>query len=285
MEKITTIPHFPPRPASANKGTFGTVLVVGGSRGMAGAAALAGRAALAGGAGLVRLAVPNRILETVAALAPACTTLPLSETPAGRLHPRAAVEVLRAAREATVLAIGPGLGCDSDTVLFVRSLLENLDTPAVVDADALNCLAKIGGLAGLVKRPETMVITPHPGEAGRLLRMTVKEIQADRERAAEQLAAGGVVALLKGQGTIVTDGRRLYVNQTGNPGMATGGAGDVLTGLIAALIAQGLSGFDAAVLGAHVHGAAGDAAARELGQVSLTAEDILRCLPGAISVE
>jgi len=285
MDRITTIPHLPPRPAAANKGTFGTVLVVGGSRGLAGAAALAGRAALAGGAGLVRIAVPNRILDTVAALAPDCTTLPLSDTPAGRMHPRAAVEVLRAASEATVLALGPGLGCDSDTVFFVRSLLENLDMPAVVDADALNCLAKIGGLAALVRRPPTLVITPHPGEAARLLRTTTGEIQADRERAAAQLAAGGVVALLKGQGTIVTDGRRIYVNQTGNPGLATGGAGDVLTGLIAALVGQGLSGFDAAVLGAHVHGAAGDIAARELGQVSMTAEDILRCLPGAIAVE
>jgi NAD(P)H-hydrate epimerase len=284
MDRITAIPHLPPRSASANKGTFGTVLVVGGSRGMAGAAALAGRAALAGGAGLVRLAVPDRILDTVAALAPDCTTLPLSDTPAGRVHPRAAVEVLRAAQGATVLALGPGLGCDSDTVLFVRSLLENLDTPTVVDADALNCLAKIGGLPALVRRPTTLIITPHPGEAARLLGTSIAEIQADRERAAERLAAGGIVALLKGQGTIVTDGFRIYVNQTGNPGMATGGAGDVLTGLIAALVGQGLSGFDAAVLGAHVHGAAGDAAARELGQVSLTAENILSCLPGAISV-
>jgi NAD(P)H-hydrate epimerase len=285
MERITELPQLPPRPASAHKGTFGTVLVVGGSRGLAGAVSLAGRAALEGGAGLARLAVPGRILDSVAAMAPACTTVPLADTPAGRLDPRAAGEALRAAREADVVALGPGLGCDSDTIMFTRAFLENLDKPAVVDADALNAISKIGGLAALTNRPATLVVTPHPGEAARLLRTTISEVQHNREAAAVRLAESGAVALLKGQGTIVTDGKRVYVNDTGNPGMATGGAGDVLTGLIAALLAQGLSGFDAAALGAYVHGLAGDLAARELGQASVTAEDILRCLPRAFSLK
>jgi len=289
MERVTELPKRPPRPAESHKGTFGTVLVVGGSRGMAGAAALAGRAALAGGAGLARLAVPDRILDTVAALAAPCTTLPLACSPAGRLHPRAAVEVLRALADADVLALGPGLGCDSDTTMFVRGVLENIgtetaDRTVVADADALNCLARIGGLAALSSRPGTMVITPHPGEAARLLRCSAQDIQGDREAAASRLAESGAVVLLKGQGTVVTDGRRLCVNTTGNSGLATGGTGDVLTGLIAALLAQGLSGFDAAVLGAHYHGLAGDLAARRKGEAAMTAEDVLNCLPEALLV-
>jgi NAD(P)H-hydrate epimerase len=285
MERVTTLPQLPPRPADGHKGTFGTVLVAGGSRGLAGAVALAGRAALAGGAGLARLAVPDRILDTVAQMAPTCTMLPLPCTPAGRLHPRAAIEILRALAKADVLALGPGLGCDSDTTMVVRGVLENIggpdapDKPVVVDADALNCLARIGGLEQLVSKPATLVVTPHPGEAARLLRTTAESVERDREAAAAKLAASGAIALLKGRGTVVTDGRRVYVNQTGNSGLATGGSGDVLTGLLAALLAQGLSGFDAAVLAAHLHGLAGDRAAREKGEASMTAEDVLNCLP------
>lgn len=282
MERVTEVPALPVRPASGHKGTFGTVLIVGGSRGMAGAVALAGRAALAGGAGLARLAVPGGALDAVATMAPICTTLPLPETPAGRLHPRAAVEIIRAAGEADVVAIGPGLGCDSDTVMVVRAVLENVARPVVADADALNALAEAGGLSVLTSHPPIFVVTPHPGEAARLLRTSAGEIQHDREAAAGRLAAGGAVALLKGQGTVVTDGKRIYVNQTGNSGMATGGSGDVLTGLLAALLAQGMSGFDAAVLAAHVHGRAGDRAAAEIGASSVTAEEILRCLPESL---
>jgi ADP-dependent NAD(P)H-hydrate dehydratase len=282
MERVTEVPAPPVRPASGHKGTFGTVLVVGGSRGMAGAAALAGRAALAGGAGLARLAVPGSALHTVAAMAPICTTLALPETPAGRLHGRAAVEIIRAAGSADVLAIGPGLGCDSDTVMVVRSVIENVSTPVVADADALNALAEAGGLSVLTSHPETFIVTPHPGEAARLLWTGAGEIQGDREAAAGRLAAGGAVVLLKGQGTVVTDGRRIYVNQTGNSGMATAGSGDVLTGLLAALVAQGMGGFDAAVLAAQVHGRAGDRASAETCEASITAEDILRCLPESL---
>ncbi|NIA22406.1 MAG: NAD(P)H-hydrate dehydratase [Anaerolineaceae bacterium] len=281
MERITRVPALPDRPASGHKGTFGTVLIVGGSRGMAGAVALAGRAALVGGAGLARLAVPGSVLDTVATMAPACTTLALPETPAGRLHPRAAVEILRLAGGADVLAVGPGLGCDSDTVMVVRAVLENVARPVVADADGLNALAAAGGLSVLTSRPETFVITPHPGEAGRLLGTSAGRVQSDREAAAGQLAAGGTVVLLKGQATIVTDGRRIYVNSTGNSGLATGGSGDVLTGLLASLIGQGMSGFEAAVLAVHLHGRAGDRAAAEIGEASLTAEEILRCLPAA----
>jgi len=281
MEQITRLPPFPPRPASGHKGTFGTVLVGGGSRGMAGAVALAGRAALVSGAGLARLAVPDAIFDTVAAMAPCCTTVPLPGTPSGRLHPQSAIDVLRAAAEATVVALGPGLGCDCDTIMAVRGIVENLDRPLIMDADALNAVARIGGLQALVSKPGVTIITPHPGEAARLLRTTTASVQADRETAAARLAEAGVTVLLKGQGTLVTDGRRLYVNHTGNSGMATGGSGDVLTGVVAALVAQGMSGFEAAVLAAHVHGAAGDLAAKQDGEAAVTAESILRCLPAA----
>ena len=284
MQRVTQVPSLPPRRSAAHKGSFGTVLVVGGSRGMAGAAALAGRAALEGGCGLSRLAVPGCLLDTVAAMAPACTTLPVAGTPRGRLHPRSAVEVLRALRAADVLAIGPGLGCDGSTTMAVRSILENSDRPTVVDADALNCLARIGGLGGLTSKPATLVITPHPGEAARLLGVPTDEVQAARQTAAARLATEGVVVLLKGQGTVVTDGHQVYINETGNAGMATGGSGDVLTGLVAALLAQGMEGFDAAVLAAHVHGAAGDRAAEEKGQASVTAESVLRCLGSSLLI-
>jgi ADP-dependent NAD(P)H-hydrate dehydratase len=284
MERVTGVPSLPPRRSAAHKGSFGTVLVVGGSRGMAGAAALAGRAALEGGCGLARVAVPGCVLDSVAAMAPACTTLPLAGTPRGRLHPRSAVEVLRALDTADVLAIGPGLGCDGSTTMAVRSILENTDRATVVDADALNCLARVGGIGGLTSKPATLVITPHPGEAARLLGITTDEVQADRQAAAARLAADGTIVLLKGQGTVVTDGYRMYVNKTGNAGMATGGSGDVLTGLVAALLAQGMHGFDAAVLAAHVHGVAGDRAAEEQGQASVTAESVLHCLGQSLLV-
>jgi len=282
MQRITDIPKPPARPADAHKGTAGLVLVVAGSRGMAGAAALVGNAALRGGAGLVRIATADAALDTVAGLAPCCTTAPLPDDGVC-LAPPAAAAVIDLADGQDTLAIGPGLGRTDGVAAVVREVLSAVRVPVVLDADGLNVLA--GDARGVLARaPGPVILTPHPGEAARLLGSSAGDVQADREAAAAALADMAEVAVLKGAGTVVTDGSRLYVNATGNPGMATAGAGDVLTGLMAALVAAGMQAFDAAVLAVWAHGRAGDLAAERRGVLGLTATDILDCVPQALRV-
>jgi ADP-dependent NAD(P)H-hydrate dehydratase len=277
---ITEVPHLPPRPADANKGTFGRVLVVAGSRGMSGAAVLCAGAALRGGAGLVRLAVPAGLLPLVAPANPCYLTAPLPEDAAGRLAAAARDEVLELLRTSTAAAIGPGLGRSPELAALLREVVARTVTPLVLDADALNELAsQVSVLRG---RQGPLVLTPHPGEFGRLTGLAIPAVQADRAGHARRFAAeNGVVVVLKGHGTVVTDGRRLYVNSTGNPGMATGGTGDVLAGLAAALLAQGLETFAAAQFAVYLHGLAGDLARDDLGETSLIASDLLDYLPRA----
>ncbi|MCX5674011.1 MAG: NAD(P)H-hydrate dehydratase [Planctomycetota bacterium] len=280
MERYNVIPKPPVRPADAHKGTAGLVLIVAGSRGMAGAAALTGLAALRAGAGLVRIATPDRVLDTVAGLAPCCTTSPLPDDGA-HLAREAAQVVLKLAEGQHAIAMGPGLGQTDGVAGVVQAVLAHAAIPVVLDADGLNVLGRHAHIAFKAARAP-IIITPHPGEAARLLGVTTQEVQADREAAAARLAALGAVAVLKGRGTVVTDGNRLYVNTTGNPGMATGGAGDVLTGMLAALVAGGMKPFEAAVLAAWAHGRAGDLAAQRRGILGLTALDILDCVPQAL---
>src|SRR5262245_24289768 len=279
-EKVHALPLLAARPADANKGNFGRVLIVAGSRGMSGAAVLCGSAALRGGAGLVRVAVPESVLPLVAVGNPCFMTAPLPEDAQGRLSVAARDELLELARANTVMAVGPGLGRSSNLTALVLSLIEQTQTPLVVDADGLNALQ--GQVVRLRGRAASLILTPHPGEFARLLGSEVAAVQSDRQRLAVEFAAEhGLVVVLKGHGTIVTDGRRVYVNTTGNPGMATGGTGDVLTGLVAALLGQGLEAFAAAQLGVYLHGSAGDLARDELGEVSLIASDLLTYLPRA----
>ena len=280
MNPYRLIPKPPTRPADAHKGTAGLVLVVAGSRGMAGAAALAGNAALRAGAGLVKIATADSALDTVAGLAPCCTTAPLPDDGASITRDAAEV-VLGMAKGWHVIAMGPGLGQTEGVTAVVLATLAHSKIPIILDADGLNSLGVHAG-AALKQRQAAVVVTPHPGEAARLLGITPKEVQADREGAAARLAALGAVAVLKGHGTVVCDGQRIYINETGNPGMATAGAGDVLTGLLAALIAAGMPPFEAAVLAAWAHGRAGDLAAEKLGILGLTALDILSCVPQAL---
>ena len=282
MNRVTEVPRPPQRPADAHKGTAGLVLVVAGSRGMAGAAALVGNAALRGGAGLVRIATPDSALDTVAALAPCCTTAPLPDDGAC-LAREAAPVILRWAAGQNAVAMGPGLGQTEGVTAVVHQVLARAGAPIILDADGLNVLGT-HAFASLKGAGAPVVVTPHPGEAARLLGMSAKDVQADREGAAAALAGMAPVAVLKGAGTVVCDGRRMYVNTTGNPGMATGGAGDVLTGLMAALAASGMDLFDAAVLAVWAHGRAGDLAAARLGILGLTALDILGCVPEALRV-
>lgn len=280
---------MPGRAADAHKGDFGRVLVVGGSRGMVGAVALAANAALRGGAGLVTFAAPETIQLSVATLCPCATSIPLTCNVDGGLSAKAVRQILTAADACDVLAVGPGMGVGMVQRNIVQSVLEQA-RPVVLDADGLNHLAGIEDWPA--RRRCRLVLTPHPGEFGRLRDVAIADVQADRVQQAAAAArqwtdvrtedCPDLVCVLKGAGTVVTDGGRAYVNKTGNPGMATGGSGDVLTGLIAALIGQGLSPFDAACLGVNVHGSAGDLAAGQLGQASLTASDILENLPAAL---
>lgn len=279
---INELPRLPRRPTAGHKGTFGRVLVVAGSRDMAGAAVLCGRAALRGGAGLVRVACPAGVQPVVAVGHPCYTTAGIRQHTDGTFAEGAAADVIELGKAADVLAVGPGLGQTPDVGPLVRELLAGLPgKPTVLDADGLNALAPFTD--EFRGRPAPLVLTPHPGEFARLIGSSINEVQANRESHAVAFAERfGVILLLKGSGTLVTDGRRLYRNSTGNPGMATGGSGDVLTGLIAALIGQGIDPFDAAVLGAWAHGRAGDLGAMALGQIALTAVDLLDQLPAAL---
>lgn len=282
LESIDTIPKLPPRPRDSHKGRFGTVLVVAGSRGMAGAAALCGAAALRSGAGLVRVATAAEVQPVVAGFEPSYMTYPLPCDESGLIdfgRARPALEGLIAT--ASVVAVGPGLGQSQETRQLVRFLLTETDRPLIVDADALNVLVGQTDLLGALKRP--VILTPHPGEFARLIGKAVDEVQADRVRLAAAMAAASetLVVVLKGSGTVVTDGRRYYINTTGNPGMASGGTGDVLTGVIAAILAQKLPAFDAARLGVFIHGLAGDVARDHHGEVGMIAGDIVDALPDA----
>lgn len=281
MKETTLLPSLPPRPPDAHKGTFGSVLVVGGSREMSGAAALAGLAALRAGAGLATVAVPAGVQGVVAGRATCCLTAALPDTRSGALRPSALAQVLLLAGQNTAMALGTGMGRHPATMHFVREAVRKAPLPLVVDADGLNALAE--DLSALHGAPAPRILTPHPGEMARLCGLvSAADVQRDRLGLASRFARqSGCVVVLKGRGTVVADGERCFVNSTGNPGMATGGSGDVLTGVVAALLAQGLPPFDAAALGAYVHGLAGDLAADETGQVSLMAEDILDALPRA----
>lgn len=273
MHRISELPPPPPRPSDAHKGTFGRVLVIAGSVGMSGAAVLAGRAALRGGAGLVYVAAPRSILPIIAAGEPSYLTIPLDEAEDGG-PARSARELLQnRVSEMSSVAIGPGGGRSPSFVRLVRKLYRDAPLPLVVDADGLNALAAAPSACSRHAGPR--VLTPHPGEFARLTQTPIGAESAQREAAALQFAAAqGVVLVLKGAGTVVTDGERLYVNTTGNSGLATGGTGDVLTGLIAALLAQGMTAFEGAQLGVWMHGRAGDLLAERCSQPGLIASDL-----------
>jgi len=249
---------------------------------MAGAIALAGMSCLRSGAGLVKLAVPECVLNCVAGFEPAYMTVPLACDSAGRLVIKALDQLQPLLEAATCIAVGPGLSRSDELTQLVRRLYTTVSRPMVIDADGLNALATSDkGLAGAAG---PRILTPHPGEFARLAKMPAdqKPSRDEQQAAAFQLASEHKLTIvLKGHRTYITDGTREAFNTTGNPGMATGGTGDVLTGIITALVCQGLSPFDAAVLSAHVHGLAGDLAAATLGEVSLIATDLVHHLPQA----
>jgi NAD(P)H-hydrate epimerase len=281
MQVIDTIPKLKPRAIDAHKGDFGKVCIIAGSTGMSGAAALAGRAALRAGAGLVRVATPKSVLPIVASIEPSFTTIALPEDSLGRISAKAINPVLEAAGENDCLAFGPGLGISGALRSLLETLLEQDRLRLIIDADGLNNLAGIKDWPTGLKA--SLILTPHPGEMKRLWSALLREpLPNDRQQQAVQLAQKTkTIVALKGAGTVVTDGQKVYINKTGNPGMATAGSGDVLTGIITALAGQGLNNFDAAVLGVYIHGLAADIAAESLGQTCLIATDIIDALPEA----
>ena len=273
------LPAPPPRRHTASKRDFGRVLVVGGSRGMAGAPALSASAALKSGTGLVEAVVPEPVVAITAGFDPCVMTRGLVATDAGTFAAGAVAEIMEAGGRASALAIGPGLGRSSEVAGLVATLWRDVGVPVVFDADALWALSLLDTAARRV-HAGPRVVTPHAGEMLRLAgRDPAGPDATDRDllvRLAREFAAeSGAVVLLKGAGTLVVGSGREAVNETGNPGMATAGTGDVLTGVVAALLAQGMDSFAAARLAAWVHGAAGDAAAADLGQISMTARDLL----------
>ncbi len=263
-----------PRPVDAHKGDFGHALLVAGGRGTAGAAVLAARGALRGGAGLVTVAVPAPVLATVDGASLESMTLGLAAGPEG-LAEDAADELLAAAAGKQVVAIGPGLGLAETTLAVVRRVALACGLPLVLDADGISAFA--GRAEVLAGRTAATVLTPHPGELGRLFGIGSAEVQEDRPAAARRAAAAAhAVVVLKGHQTVVAaPAGEVWINPTGNPGMATGGSGDVLTGLVASLLAQGYDAVAAAQLAVYVHGLAGDLAAAAVGETALVAGDLV----------
>jgi len=273
-----------PRPRDSNKGMFGHVLIIGGSFGKSGAAGMAGMAALRAGAGLSTVATPARVLSSVASFAAELMTEPLAETAAGSIA-LAAAESGRftdLAKPMTVVAIGPGIGRDPETVQFVHEAVRQTKVPLVLDADGLNAFEGQTNLLDGRQRP--LVLTPHPGEMARLAGISIKAVQSDRLNVARSFARDHhLVLVLKGDRTIIAfpDGSA-WVNPTGNPGMATGGTGDILTGMTAGVIAQMPNDYArAAIAAVYLHGLAGDVAAERMGEHSLVATDLLHGLPEA----
>jgi NAD(P)H-hydrate epimerase len=268
------------RDENSNKGDFGKVLVIGGSRGKSGAAAMAGSAALRSGAGLVTVATASSALAMVASAMPELMTEALTETREGSIAQQDLSQILKGK---TVLAIGPGLTTQAETSAFVRAIVSSSTIPVVLDADGLNAfVTQVQELAG---DGQGIIITPHPGEMSRLTGHDIRYVLENRIEVARQFAVDHkVYVVLKGfRTTIATTDGSIYINPTGNPGMATGGTGDILTGMIAGLIAQeNLGDFvERLCLAVYLHGLSGDLAAEEVGEECMVATDLLRFLPNA----
>jgi NAD(P)H-hydrate epimerase len=283
---------LPRRDPAGHKGDYGHVLVVAGAPGKSGAAVMTARAAVRGGAGLVTAAVPEPLVHVVDAGSVESMTVPLACGPQGQVTAAAVEAILAAAEGKDVVALGPGLGQDEETFAAIRDAVLRCPLPLVLDADGLNAFA--GRLDELAGRGAPTVLTPHPGELGRLLGSSAGEVQADRVGAARRAAArSGCIVVLKGHQTLVAapspgEGDSepppgVWVCPTGNPGMASGGSGDVLTGLTAALLAQLGDAAGAARFAVYVHGLAGDLAAERIGEVPLAASDLIDALPAAFA--
>lgn len=269
------------RPDDSNKGTLGSLLCICGSYGMAGAAIMAGKAALRCGIGLLKIAVPKSIYPVCATNILESVYYPLEETSNGVISSKNTDFLLEMCEKSSAVVIGCGLSVCDDTTNLVQSVITNCKKPLVIDADALNCICNKPEILKNLKAPA--IITPHPGEMARLLHSTPKTVNSNRENTAINFAKKfGVVTVLKGAGTIIAspDGE-VYINHTGNSGMATGGSGDVLSGIIGSLLAQGAAPINAAAAGVFLHGTIGDLAAEKLGKISMLPTDMIDMIPTA----
>jgi len=273
------LPKLSARLPESHKGDFGRVLLVGASRGMTGSISLAGMAALRSGAGLVTLAVPDICQDVVASFEPSYMTVGLPSDGEGRLAASAEGRIVDRAEQSTAMALGPGLGSSSELERLVSSLYRRVELPMIVDADGLNSLA--AAEVPLADHAGARILTPHPGEFARIVGGALNDKER-RRRAIEIAAAGNLVLVVKGHRTLTTDGTRQATNPTGSPALATGGTGDVLTGVITALLCQGLEPFEAAQLGVYVHGRAGDLAGEKWGELGAIARDLIDLLPEAL---
>lgn len=269
------------RPDDANKGTLGSLLCICGCYGMAGAAIMAGKAALRCGLGLLKTALPKSIYPIAAGAIFESVFFPLDETPDGKISKSNIDFLLCESEKSSAVLIGCGLSVCNDTEELVNSFIENCTKPLVLDADALNCVAKNTDILKKAKAP--IIITPHPGEMARLVKSTPKAVNENRaEITADFAKRYGVVTVLKGSGTIIAspDGK-ILINRTGNSGMATGGSGDVLAGMAGSLLAQGAKAFNAASAAVYLHGLAGDLTAEKLGRISMLPTDLIDEIPQA----
>ena len=271
---------FKERKADTNKGDYGRVALIGGSTGMSGSCFLSSSAALRTGSGLTYTIVPKSISEILQIKSLENIVIPI-ETRDGEFNKNSAVEVLEKTKKMNGIGIGPGMGQGEGIYSFLETILPEVKKPTIIDADGLNALSHNTDL--LKDCPQDIIVTPHPLEMARLLHTTVEEVEKSRKEIAQDFARTyQCTVLLKGNRTIVTNGKELYLNKTGNPGMATAGSGDVLTGIILSLLGQGYSSMDAGKIGAYIHGMAGDFAKNELGESSLIASDLIRYLPSVL---
>jgi NAD(P)H-hydrate epimerase len=273
------------RSPDAHKGDFGHIFILAGSARFSGAAVLCAQASMRSGAGLVTLGIPKSLNNAIIKIKPKeVMTLPLPETRAGTLSLGGYKKIKDFSQDIDVLVIGPGLTKNKSTQNLVRKVVSKINKPMVIDADGINALVSHLKILTTNDQRATTILTPHPGEMARLLGISIKKVQDNRKEVAKKFAQDyKATIVLKGRNTVVADYKgNLYINKTGNPGMATAGSGDVLTGMIAAFLGQGLDNFSAAKYAVYLHGLAGDLAAKEKTQIGLIASDIIDKIPEAI---
>jgi hydroxyethylthiazole kinase-like uncharacterized protein yjeF len=270
------------RKENSHKGSYGRVAIIAGSRGMTGAPYLASKSALRTGSGLVYNIIPESLESIMCMKLTEAIIKPIIDRGTGHFVIESSNSIIKEIRNMDSIALGPGIGVDDERVELVSKIIKNVNSPIVIDADGINCISS--NIEMLNYKKNQMIITPHPGEMARLLNLDIKDIEANRLYYCQYISEKyNIYIVLKGHKTIVTSPQgELYINNTGNPGMATAGSGDVLTGIIVSLLGQNLSPFNAAKLGVYLHGLAGDIARDEKGEYGLIATDILESIPYAI---
>ena len=275
--------NLPKRPDDANKGTMGTLLNISGSYSMAGACTLSSLSALRSGVGLLKVALPKSIYPIVSSSVYEAVFLPLDESENGTVCVNSLDYLLGTANSCTAVMLGCGLKLCDETVEFVKEFVSSCKTPMLIDADGINAVSV--NIDVLAQSKADTVITPHPKEMSRISGCSVDYIQRNRVEVAEKIARKlSVTVALKGKDTVVTDGVRTRINKTGNCGMAKGGSGDVLSGIIASLMAQGVDTYEACCVGVYIHGLCGDLAAKDLSKISMLPRDLVNYLPKAFKI-